>query len=133
MNNTIIRNVNSPMASSNMMMNINGGYTMPQMIVNVQSPVENFNSRRPMLGIRESCEDVICPCDEYARSRLWDQYKACKQQCFINQKQAINDCCLSTCGNNKMCSESCNTPLVYGQLRRQQNRYMPSQNQVLNL
>lgn len=66
-------------------------------------------------GIRENCEDIVCSDCSYAKSKDFDDFKKCKQTCFQEKKNEIEDCCRGMCPNEDSgCLESCKTPLVYG-------------------
>jgi len=67
-------------------------------------------------GLRESCEDTVCShCMSYAKSSDYPNFKKCKQQCFIDKKKEIEDCCRQSCpDNNAGCLESCSQALMYG-------------------
>ena len=65
-------------------------------------------------GMRELCEDTICPCTNYVHDK--NLFKLCKQNCFNQNLQAISECCTGRCpvgqGAN-LCIESCKNPLQY--------------------
>ena len=81
----------------------------------------------PSSGPRELCEDIVCTeCNEHLSNGAPDKYKSCKQKCFIDKKDKIEDCCRRQCkdlpirgGNGKqVCLDACATQLDYG------NQYM---------
>jgi hypothetical protein len=113
MNNNIIQNITyTPQYLNNMQNNQSRQRQNVVSIINLQAPhIENYYR-----GIRESCEDIVCSkCNSYADNQNWGQFKQCKQQCFSENKEAINTCCKNMCGNNSMCNESC-IELNYGNI-----------------
>lgn len=69
-------------------------------------------------GLREGCEDTICPCSEYSHDS--ETFKKCKVKCFQEKQKDIQSCCALQCpmsadGKTPMtdCALACSTALTY--------------------
>lgn len=89
--------------------------------------VENY-ATNVSAGPREQCEDIVCSdCNQYLKNKSYTMYKSCKQICFNEKKQPIEDCCKRQCSGNlplsmqQDCLEACSTPLNYGNIRYSSN------------
>lgn len=78
---------------------------------------ENFTT---LSGPLQGCEDSVCSHCDYRQGN----YKECKQKCFEEKAQEIQDCCRRMCGVGEEgglpskyaqdCLESCTQPMVFG-------------------
>ncbi len=85
-------------------------------IRDVTTPRRVYEARmqqnRALSGVREMCEDSVCPCDAYAHDQK--AFQLCKQTCFTSNTKAITDCCTGQCPPNATdCVNACNNPLQY--------------------
>lgn len=87
--------------------------------------VDNYYSNEGFVsyGLRESCEDILCPntkCytartnEEGTEIRDYTQFRKCKEKCLEEREEDINQCCTRLCPEGtEDCLESCTTPMTY--------------------